>query len=503
MKHTLVRRAAAIRTATALGLTASVLAVPGSGLAGAATGDTNPGDIVLGAITLAQAEATTPFPGITRTVYQDADRTWTVNVMDIDPNRAPITFDGSIGQGMYTTQTVQEMLEQTTGVTSRRPYLGVNGGYFDDGVVLDQTARIYLGDLGGTSMKNGRLLSEAGGGRYAYDPVTGKAVGLRPANSVLMLQNGRPYITELGTALTVRLSDDATVSRKVDGVNRLPGRAGHCLRNTDPANTDVTVAGGVCFDPSEIVEFTPEFGARTPAADLLKQTATTTDDDPGVEVLFNAAGVATACFRPGATAGGIVSDAPRGGHDVPPGGRALEGTGDGAAWLWDNACAGRPVSLHTVVTDTRFGDTVADTWFGRAPAGAVERPIDPAMYATPVGDVLIRDATVVYQVPGDTARAWRTAGGADGFGHLFFVTVEGQKGGPAPLAAGATRSELAQLLKALNLVDAVNMDGGGSTTLNLRDQNGSEPPVTTTTDSAPRHVADTVYAAVGGYGLAK
>ncbi|MFD8788700.1 phosphodiester glycosidase family protein [Kitasatospora sp. NPDC059599] len=498
MKHTLVRRAAAIRTATALGLAASVLAVPGSGLAGAA--DT---DIVLGGITLARTSATTPFPGITRTVYRDADGMWTVNVMDIDPSRAPITFDGSIGQGMYTTQTVQEMLEQTTGVTSRRPYLGVNGGYFDDGVVLDKANRIYLGDLGGTSMKNGRLLSEAGGGRYAYDPATGKAVGLRPANSVLMLQNGRPYITELATKLTVRLSDDATVSRKVDGVNRLAGRAGHCLRNTDPANTDVTVVGGVCFDPSEIVEFTPEFGARTPAPDALGQTSTTTDDDPGVEVLFNSAGVATACFRPGATPGGIVSDAPRGGHDVPPGGRALEGTGDGATWLWDNACAGKPVTLHTVVTDTRFGDTVADTWFGRAPVGAVEQPIDPALYATPVGDVLIRDASVVYQVADDTARAWRTAGGADGFGHLFFVTVEGKKGDPAALAAGATRSEFAQVLKALDLVDAVNMDGGGSTTLNLRDQNGNEPPVTTTTDSSPRHVADTVYAGVGGYGLAK
>ncbi|MER7753753.1 phosphodiester glycosidase family protein [Kitasatospora sp. NPDC097643] len=500
MKHTLTRRAAVIRTAAALGLAASVLAVPGSGLAGAA--DT---DIVLGGITLSQGARTTPFPGITRTVYQDVDRTWTVNVMDIDPGRAPITFDGSIGEGMYTTQTVQEMLEQTTGVTSRRPYLGVNGGYFDDAVVLDPANRIFFGDLGGTSVRNGRLLSEAAGGRYvpltAGAPAGAKPV-LRPAGSVLMLQNGRPYVTELATKLTVQLSDDSTVNRKVDGVNRLPGRAGHCLRNSDPANADVTVVDGVCFDPSEIVEFTPEFGARTPAPDVLKDTAT--DDDPGVEVLFNSAGVATDCFRPGATPGGIVSDAPRGGHDVPPGGRALEGTGDGAAWLWDNACAGKPVTLHTVITDTRFGDAVADTWFGRAPAGAVEHPIDPAMYTTPVGDVLIRDASVVYQPATDTdKRAWRTAGGADGFGHLFFVTVEGQKGGTAPLAAGATRSELAQLLKALNLVDAVNMDGGGSTTLNLRDQNGNEPPVTTTTDPSPRHVADTVYAAVGGYGLAK
>ncbi|MFE5588401.1 phosphodiester glycosidase family protein [Kitasatospora sp. NPDC056531] len=496
-----MKRTALARTAVILGLAASVLAAPGGGLAGAA--DT---DIALGSITLAQGARSTPFPGITRTVYQDADLTWTVNVVDIDPSRAPITFNGSIGDGMYTTQTVQEMLEQTTGVASRRPYAGVNGGYFDDAVVLnpDPANRVFLGDLGGVSIKKGRLLSEAAGGRLVplpADAPTGAKPVVRPAGSVLMLQNGRPYITELTTKLTVQLSDNPTVSRRIDGINRLPGREAHCIRNPDPANKDVKVVDGVCFDPSEIVEFTPEFGAKTPSPDFLKDT--TTDDDPGIEVLFDAAGDATACFRPGATPGGIVADAPRGGHDVPPGGRALQGTGDGATWLWDNACAGGSVTEHTVITDTRFGDTRADTWFGRAPAGAVERPIDPALYASPGGDVLIRDASLVYQPATDTdKRAWRTAIGADGYGHLFLVTIEGQKGGTAALADGATRSEFARLLKSLNLVDAINMDGGGSTTLNMRDANGNEPPLTTTTDSAPRHVADTVYAGVGGYGLA-
>ncbi|MGW2248799.1 phosphodiester glycosidase family protein [Kitasatospora sp. NPDC001660] len=496
-----MKRTAAVRTATILGLAASVLAAPGGGLAGAA--DT---DIALGSITLAQGARTTPFPGITRTVYQDADRSWTVNVVDIDPARAPITFNGSIGDGMYTTQTVQEMLEQTTGVASRRPFVGINGGYFDTGVTLkpDPAGQIFLGDLGGVSIKKGRLLSEAAGGRLVplpADAPTGAKAVLRPAGSVLMLQNGRPYITELATKLTVQLSDDPTVSRRIDGINRLPGRQAHCLRNPDPADKTVKVVEGVCFNPSEIVEFTPEWGAKTPSPDFLKDT--TTDDDPGVEVLFDPAGTATACFRPGAAPGGIVSDAPRGGHDVPPGGRALQGTGDGATWLWDNACAGRSVAEHTVITDTRFGDTLADTWFGRAPAGAVEQPIDPALYATDGGDVLIRDTALVYQPATDIdRRTWRTAAGADGYGHLYLVTVEGRKGGGTGLAEGATRSEFARLLKSLDLVDAINMDGGGSTTLNMRDANGNEPPLTTTTDSAPRHVADTVYAAVGGYGLA-
>jgi hypothetical protein len=147
-----MKRTAAVRTATILGLAASVLAAPGGGLAGAAGTD-----IALGSITLAQGARTTPFPGITRTVYQDADRTWTVNVVDIDPARAPITFNGSIGDGMYTTQTVQEMLEQTTGVAGRRPYVGINGGYFDTGVVLnpDPANQIFLGDLGGVSIRKG------------------------------------------------------------------------------------------------------------------------------------------------------------------------------------------------------------------------------------------------------------------------------------------------------------------------------------------------------------
>ncbi|MFJ9842600.1 phosphodiester glycosidase family protein [Kitasatospora sp. NPDC101155] len=236
----------------------------------------------------------------------------------------------------------------------------------------------------------------------------------------------------------------------------------------------------------------PGFPANTP-----------TDTDPGVEVLFDSAGAVTACYSPTATPGGIVSTAPRGGHTIPSGGRALQDIGDGATWRWNNACNGQQLGLHTVITDARFGDTMADTWFGQAPADTTDQPIDPAMYVTGGGDVLLRDASVVYQLSPDTeSPTWRTAAGTDGWGHLVLVTIEGNRGSTAPLSGGATRTELTQLLKALNLVDAINLDGGGSTSLNMRDQNGNEPALTSTTESSPRNVADTVYAGVGGNGLA-
>jgi hypothetical protein len=480
MKHTIRKRTAVLRTglAATLGLVTSLLTVPAHG---AST------DITLSTITLSQSAATTPFPGITRTVYQDAAQSWTVNVVTVDPGQAPINLNGTIGTDVYTTQTVQDMLEQTTGVTSRRPYVGVNGGFFDSDVVIDPTNQIYFGGLTGISIAGGRLLREAADGKR----IPGGA--LRSAGTALVLQNGRPYMSELSTQVTVQQAGNSAVSRSIDGINRFPGRRPGCAQTGQ--------VGGVCFNSSEIVEFTPEWGTTTPAPGFPANTPT--DTDPGAEVILDSTGAVTACYSTTATAGGIVTNAPRGGHTIPSGGRALQGTGTGAGWLLANACGGQQLSLHTVITDTRFGDSLADTWFGPVPAGATDQPVDPALYATGAGDVLLRDASYVYQLSPDTdSRAWRTAVGTDGWGRMVLVTVEGNRSSTAAMATGATRTELAQLLQSLGLVDAVNLDGGGSTTLNMRDQNGNEPPLTTTTDSSPRHVADTVYASVGGYGLA-
>ncbi|MFF3949262.1 phosphodiester glycosidase family protein [Streptomyces sp. NPDC001902] len=70
------------------------------------------------------------------------------------------------------------------------------------------------------------------------------------------------------------------------------------------------------------------------------------------------------------------------------------------------------------------------------------------------------------------------------------MTVDGGAG------KGATRLEPANLLHDLGAVDALNMDGGGSTTLVWQNAFANTP-----SDGQERPVADAVFAGPGGYPL--
>jgi exopolysaccharide biosynthesis protein len=66
----------------------------------------------------------------------------------------------------------------------------------------------------------------------------------------------------------------------------------------------------------------------------------------------------------------------------------------------------------------------------------------------------------------DVTSAVRTAAGVSADGHhLYLVGLEGQ----AESGAGLTVSEVAALLAQVGAADAVNLDGGGSTTLAVRE----------------------------------
>jgi exopolysaccharide biosynthesis protein len=84
--------------------------------------------------------------------------------------------------------------------------------------------------------------------------------------------------------------------------------------------------------------------------------------------------------------------------------------------------------------------------------------------------VLVRRGAVAPEV--DTAGAAtfrgpnpRTAVGIAADGGLLLVTVDGRQPGHSD---GATLRETAELLQALGAVDALNLDGGGSTTMVVR-----------------------------------
>ena len=102
--------------------------------------------------------------------------------------------------------------------------------------------------------------------------------------------------------------------------------------------------------------------------------------------------------------------------------------------------------------------------------------------------VLVRDSVVLADVdtvggPGfATTRHPRTAAGVARDGRrLMLVTVDGRQ---TPFSDGMTLRELADLMRALGSRDAINLDGGGSTTMVLANQQGVLRVVNKPSDAA-------------------
>jgi exopolysaccharide biosynthesis protein len=82
------------------------------------------------------------------------------------------------------------------------------------------------------------------------------------------------------------------------------------------------------------------------------------------------------------------------------------------------------------------------------------------------GPILIKDGYVVEQqdIPFNASRHPRTAVGTTRDNRLILVTVDGRN----EQAAGASTTELAQIMAGLGCTEAINLDGGGSTTMWIR-----------------------------------
>ncbi|MGW7452737.1 phosphodiester glycosidase family protein [Streptomyces sp. NPDC054787] len=474
MKHAVKRGALALALAT------SALATPFSA-PGVSANETLPASTVLKLGNLkVVGTPDTPTPGITRTEYFGVDGPWKVNVVVIDPDLASVNLKGTFGTGLNTSQKTSEMLDGLTTTNVRKPLVGINGGFFDGNV--KSPAGTWDGDLNGVVVQGGKLLSEA---------VRGK--GGKPVSTSLVLQHGRAYITELSTTLTIN-PKGSTAVRQLDGINRIPGRASHC-EEPDPADTGnpaETKIGGVCIDPSEIISFTREYGvgATTPTTAfgvapndpdaVVQPTPTQISNDEGIEVVLDSTNKVIECFdSKEPLPESRCKKGNRGGRSVPAGGRILQGIGEGADWLRAHTKVDGGFDLPEKVVDTRFGDTLA---------------LDPSMYVTAGGDLLLRNGRIEFtDAAGSSDRDPRTAVGTDHYGRTVLVTVDG---GGAGVSIGATRGELATFMQELKVLDAVNMDGGGSTTLVWK-QNLVNTP--TDGNGRERPVGDSVYAGPGGY----
>ncbi|MGZ6826774.1 MAG: phosphodiester glycosidase family protein [Mycobacteriales bacterium] len=327
---------------------------------------------------------------------------WHVEVLRIDPRTFSGHLDGTFGPTLEDRETTSQLAD-AAGATA-----AVNGGFF----VLDPASGAP-GDPAGAGVYDGRVLSEATAGRPAlvlHDDARGSAV------------------RRLSWGGTATIGGTAT---PLDGIDRVPGLVRNCGGDRTDSPTALPLHDTTCTDPSELVEMTRDYGSSTPSG-------------AGTEVVV-AHGVVTR----------VASSR---GTTLAPGEVSLQATGDDTALL-DHVAVGDALPLHARLL---AGDSPLAT-----PRGTT---------VTNGGPLLVRDGrTDITQQrdgfvhPGDPSFAYgwvvkrnpRTIAGVDGQGRTVLVTVDGRSVDDL----GLSIPEAAALAKALGLVDAINLDGGGSTTM--------------------------------------
>ncbi len=241
--------------------------------------------------------------------------------------------------------------------------------------------------------------------------------------TALILRGRSARITRLTTAITARSYDGARTS--IDGIDRIA-------------------------DDGELILYTDDLGTKTPA-------------DHGIEAILDADGVVTGLR----TAGGRVKR----------GTRVLHGTGEAGEWLRRHAWQGRALTITTKVTDMRTGKTVPLTPDTNIVGGGIGLVARGRRHITAAADGMANTNMILHRHP-------RTLAGVTRSGTLILVTVDGRKPG---VTVGASLPEAAELMRWLGARDAMNLDGGGSSTMVLKNKVLNDP-----SDGIERPVGDAI-----------
>ncbi len=309
-----------------------------------------------------------------------------------------------------------------------------NGGFF----TIDAPLAAVSGVNTGLSVYNGRIESLADGDRAA-----------------LVLDGRRPAEIENLTSLAVLRSGGNSI--RILGINRLPGSAEDC-GVTGFTPTSQPRQNTLCTGTNDIVLFTPMFGAPLPPA---------ASSGPDVQAVINPQGQVVSIGTPGGT--------------LPAGDSAVQAIGTDAAWLTTHAQVGQRLSMFEQLQT--------------ASGGAL--PLNPRVSISSAGPVLLRSGRTAIDAVNEGVfdprdlndytfsayRHARTFVGVDARGRLLLATADGIP----DVSAGLTLSEEADVMRSLGAVDAMNLDGGGST------QFASEGQLLNDASSSPlRPVGDTI-----------
>jgi hypothetical protein len=352
-----------------------------------------------------------------------AEGPWVVNVLTVDPRRYRGELSAALATGIVPDKETTSSIAARLGATA-----AINGGFY----VVNETMGTP-GDLAGISVLDGELVSEAIKGRPAL---------------ILPHQNGRgASVDRVTTPLQVRAEDGA--QRRVDGLNRKPGLIFNC-GGVDDEPFDRPAHDYVCRDAEEIIVVTPVFGE-------------TADAGTGFQVTLDRRGVVTA--RQGERGGPIPED-----------GMLVQATGESASWLSARAPLGSRLRISQDLRDERGRRVRLTPRTDMVNGGPtlVQRgrvALHPVREGWSPEDIESTDRGGFYN-GWYVRRNPRTAAGIGRDGILLLVTVDGRQPG---YSIGTSIRETARLMEYFDSQEAINLDGGGSTTMVVRDELQGRP----------------------------
>ncbi|WP_224756281.1 phosphodiester glycosidase family protein [Streptomyces sp. col6] len=330
---------------------------------------------------------------------------WRIDVLTIDPR----TFDGSLtasyGPDLERRETTSAL------AAAQGASAAVNAGFF----VLDPRSGAP-GDPAGVGIYDGRLLSEAVNGRPA----------------LVVRDNGSgSHVTRLTWKGTV--TGHGTM-RPLDGVNRVPGLIRNCGGTADDRPTHRPLHDTTCTDQAELVAFTPQFGASTPPGE-------------GLEAILDHTGRVREVRSP------------RGGA-LPKDGSSVQATGDAVTDLMAFAHVGDRLRVRGTLRDGD-GRPYAPSRRTDVVNGGPELVRNGRIHITAATDGMVQPGNPSFDYGWVLKRNPRTLAGVDAAGRTILVTADGR----STESLGLSIPESAAVARSLGLREAVNLDGGGSTTM--------------------------------------
>ncbi|MFE2041212.1 phosphodiester glycosidase family protein [Streptomyces sp. NPDC059477] len=247
------------------------------------------------------------------------------------------------------------------------------------------------------------------GGRLLSEPTTDPA----ETSFVVDARTDRVLMGKLSWSGAVR-NKQSGASLPLEFLNHPPVVPAGCATLPDPT---------ACTAPGDVVRFTPEFAAATPSG-------------AGVEVVLDRRGCVVRTERDRGT-------------ELAAGQTSLQATGRETATLLEVAGTGcLTVSSHLTDEDGK-----------RVPVSESLSGVNGRYRLTEGGEIVVPSGSGSF-----FARNPRTIAGTTKDGKIVLATIDGR----LTSSVGTTMNETAAVADALGLRDAVNLDGGGSSTLSVK-----------------------------------